>query len=195
MAVYGDETVTGVLISVIMMYPLTNIYISWHLATMRYTTKFSRAGLVMAAAVVLSLGLAVPGRALAATTSASHAHLVKAPRPYTAGPYCNNYPTGAWANCTTVIGSGLKITSISGFTVNDSGLTEKNMHVQIYGPNGTIKNCGTFTLNSPNGPTCTWTNPSPNTNETAGSYCSVTWQLESDGTYRDSGAECIGVHA
>jgi len=95
-----------------------------------------------------------------------------------------------------VIGTGLKITSISGFTVNDVNVAEKNMHVQIYGPNGTIKNCGTFTLPAGStGPTCTWTNPSPNTNETAGNYCSVTWQLESDGTYQDSGAECIGVHA
>jgi hypothetical protein len=163
---------------------------------MRYTTKFGRFGLVMAAAVVLSLGLALPGRALAATPSASHAHLVKAPRPDSAGPYCNNYPSGGWANCTTVIGSGLKITSISGFAVDDAGVQEKNMHVEIYGPRGAIKNCGTFTLNYPNkGPTCTWTNPSPNTNEPAGSYCSVTWQFESDGTYRDSGAECIGVHA
>lgn len=167
---------------------------------MRY--RFRRSGPGVAAAVVLSLGFAlsgfaVTGRALAATMPASHAQQpVKAPRPYSAGPYCNNYPSGAWANCTTVIGSGLKITSISGYTVNDGTATEKNMHVQIYGPNGTIKNCGTFTLPLGGfGPTCTWTNPSPNATEPAGSYCSVTWQRESDGTYRDSGAECIGVHA
>ena len=148
---------------------------------MRY--RFQRFGLVVAAAFVLSVGTAIPRPGTA-------------PRPDSAGPYCNNYPTGAWANCTTVTGSGLKITSISGFTVNDGTATEKNMHVQIYGPNGTIKNCGTFTLPLGGfGPTCTWTNPSPNVSEPAGSYCSVTWQLESDGTYRDSGAECIGVHA
>ena len=126
----------------------------------------------------------------------SHAPPARAPRPDSAGPYCNNYPSGAWANCTTVKGSGLRITSISGYTVNDGTATEKNMHVQIYGPNGTIKNCGTFTLPLGGfGPTCTWTNPSPNATEPAGNYCSVTWQRESDGTYRDSGAECIGVHA
>lgn len=162
---------------------------------MRYAAKFRRIGLGVAAAVVLALGLVLPGQAFAATTSGSHSNLVKRPIPNSAGPYCNNYPTGDWANCTTVIGSGLKITSISGFTVDDGGIQEKNMHVEIYGPKGVIKNCGTFTLNYPNGPTCTWTNPSPNTNEPAGSYCSVTWQLESNGTYQDSGAECIGVHA
>jgi hypothetical protein len=159
-------------------------------------TTFWRVGLVLATAVVLSLGLALPGRALAATATVSHADPAALVRPDSAGPYCNNYPLGGWANCTTVIGSGLKITSISGFAVDDAGVQLKNMHVQIYGPKGTLKNCGTFTLNYPtNGPTCTWTNPSPNTNEPAGSYCSVTWQLESDGTYQDSGAECIGVHA
>ena len=163
---------------------------------MRVMSKFWRIGLVVVAVAVLSLGLALPGRALAATKPASHGNLVKRPVPYSAGPYCNNYPTGGWANCTTVIGSGLKITSISGFAVDDIGVQLKNMHVEIYGPKGAIKNCGTFTLNYPiNGPTCTWTNPSPNTNEPAGDYCSVTWQLESDGTYQDSGAECIGVHA
>jgi hypothetical protein len=166
---------------------------------MRYTGRFWRIGLAVAAAVVLSLGLALPGRALAASTPASHARVATPPLtivPYSAGPYCNNYPSGAWANCTTVIGTGLKITSISGFTVNDVNVTEKNMHVQIYGPNGTIKNCGTFSVaGGAFGPTCTWTNPSPNTNEPAGDYCSVTWQLESNGTYQDSGAECIGVHA
>jgi hypothetical protein len=165
---------------------------------MRHPIRFLRAGLVVAAAAALTLGLALPGRALASTASVSQSDLAKAPAvvPYSAGPYCNNYPLGAWANCTTVIGTGLKITSISGFTVNDVNVAEKNMHVQIYGPNGTIKNCGTFTVQAAsNGPTCTWTNPSPNTNEPAGSYCSVTWQLESNGTYQDSGAECIGVHA
>jgi hypothetical protein len=163
---------------------------------MRYATKFRRAGLVLAVAVLMSLGLALPGRALAATTPVSHAHLAHPVIPFSAGPYCNNYPAGAWANCTTVIGSGLKITSISGFMVNDVNVTEKNMHVEIYGPNGLIKNCGTFSVAGGSlGPTCTWTNPSPNANEPAGSYCSVSWQLESNGTYQDSGAECIGVHA
>jgi hypothetical protein len=93
-----------------------------------------------------------------------------------------------------VIGSGLKVTSISGFTVNEVNVALPNMHVEIYGPNSLIKNCGTFTSEpGVNGPACTWTNPSPNTNETAGNYCSVTWQLESNGAYQDSGAECTGV--
>ena len=166
---------------------------------MRNTGIFWRIGVAVAAAAVLSLGLALPGRALAASTPASQARAASLPStivPFSAGPYCNNYPSGAWANCTTVNGTGLKITSISGFTVNDVNVTEKNMHVQIYGPNGTLKNCGTFSVaGGAFGPTCTWTNPSPNTNEPAGNYCTVTWQLESDGTYRDSGAECIGVHA
>jgi hypothetical protein len=160
---------------------------------MRNTGISWRIGAAVAAAVVLSLGLALPGRALAAPASQATPRTVV---PFSAGPYCNNYPLGAWANCTTVNGTGLKITSISGFTVNDSSSTLKNLHVQIYGPNGTIKNCGTFSLaGGALGPTCTWTNPSPNTSEPAGNYCSVTWQLESNGTYRDSGAECIGVHA
>jgi hypothetical protein len=72
------------------------------------------------------------------------------------------------------------------------------MHVEIYGPNGLIKNCATFTLGSglgTHGPTCTWTNPSPNANEPAGDYCSVAWQYLGGNNYAEGAPECIGVHA
>lgn len=152
----------------------------------RNTMGFRRLALAIAAAAVLVLGLAIPGTAKAATTV-----------PYT-GSGCNTLTIQAFYNCTTVNGGGLKISSISGYTVNANGAKFANMHVEIYGPRGLIKNCGNFTLPSgigSRGPTCTWTNPSPNANEPAGDYCSVGWQYIGNGGYAEGGPECVGVHS
>jgi hypothetical protein len=150
---------------------------------MSYTRKVS---LALAAATVLLLGFALPSSAKAATI---------VPR---TGSGCNGLSIQQFFNCTTVNGSGLKITSISGYTVNASTATYPNMHIEFYGPNGLIHNCGTFTLGGglgTHGPTCTWTNPNPNTNEPAGDYCSVAWRYLGGGNYQEGGPECIGVHS
>lgn len=157
---------------------------------------FQRAGIALA--TILLLGLALTGRAAAADSSATGGGIslrTTATIPDT-GSGCNFLTLARWYNCTTVTGSGLKITSISGYVHNpaDGGLS--NLHVEIYGPNGLIKNCGTFSVGATdNGPICTWTNPSPNTNQRAGDYCSVTWQYEGGNSYAEGGAECVGVHS
>ncbi len=84
--------------------------------------------------MVLLAGLALPARALATVGSAA---------PATASG-CNTGSLDQWHNCTTVAGSGLKITSISGYGVSEVDGTLSNLHAEIYGPNGLIKNCGTF---------------------------------------------------
>lgn len=96
----------------------------------------------------------------------------------------------------TVNGSGLKINYVSGYVKNTADGTLSNMHVEIYGPNGLIKNCGTFSVGPDDtGPICKWTNPSTNATEEAGDYCSVTWQYEGGDSYEEGGAECVDVHS
>jgi hypothetical protein len=159
---------------------------------------YRKVSLVLAATAVLLIGLALPGRAMAATAAHSHARLAQGQTkiiPFT-GSGCNTQGLANWYNCTTVVGSGLKITSVSGYTLNYARSSLSNMHVEIYGPNGLIKNCSPFTLpGGGQGPTCTWTNPSPNATMTAGDYCSVAWQYQGNNYYAEGAPECIGVHA
>jgi len=143
---------------------------------------FRNVSISLAAIVLISIALA--GRATAATNTP--------PVPAT-GSGCNEFTIAPWYNCTTVTGSGLKITSVSGYVHNPDDGTLSNMHVEIYGP---IQNCGTFSVGADdNGPICKWTNPSPNTNEPAGDYCSVTWQYEGGSSYEEGGPECVDVHS
>jgi hypothetical protein len=160
---------------------------------------YRKVSLLLTATAVLLIGLALPGRALGSTMIHSHARLAQGqtkiiPR---TGSGCNYQGIGVhWYNCTTVVGGGLKITSISGYTVNYLRGSQSNMHVEIYGPNGLIKNCAPFTLpGGGQGPTCTWNNPNPNATMTAGDYCSVAWQYQGNNYYEEGAPECIGVHA
>ena len=96
--------------------------------------------------------------------------------------------------CTKVSGSGLHINSLSGWAEHLSyDITDyPSVHIELYGPDGHIKNCpsiddfppGYVTL------TCTW---SPNANEEPGSYCSQTWSLIGT-TYKRLAWACIDVH-
>jgi hypothetical protein len=150
------------------------------------TIRYRKLGLALAAAAVLVLGFALPGSAKAATIV-----------PYT-GSGCNTFSIQPWHNCTTVNGGGLKINWVSGYAVNGSQASVPNAHVEIYGPRGHIKNCGTFTLGGglgTTGPICNWTNPNPGTNQPAGDYCTVTWEYVGNGNYQEGGPECVNVHS
>jgi hypothetical protein len=109
------------------------------------------------------------------------------------GQGCNQtidwqFGTGA-EECTQVVGTGLRITSISGKFDNQDGAT--TIYIDFYGPDGHITNTGNMTVGS-NGSTgwITWHNPNPNFNMTAGYYCTEAYL--SDGTPIIS--DCIEVH-
>lgn len=141
----------------------------------------------IAAVAIVLLGLVFSGSASATGRPAVVRHT---------GSGCNFATLAPWYNCTTVNGSGLKINYISGYVHNPADGPLSNLHVEIYGPKGLIKNCGTFSVGaSDDGPICKWTNPSPGTNEPAGDYCTVTWQYEGGNSYEEGGPECIGVHS
>jgi hypothetical protein len=81
---------------------------------------------------------------------------------------------------------------VRGTVTNLDGTVENNIHIEISGPHGAIKNCGQVNLGGGATTTCTW---SPNANETAGNYCTDTWQYNpSTKKYTDRGHACVNVH-
>lgn len=162
---------------------------------------FRNLGIALAAIALIGIalvGIALAGTASAATTSATAGATTYSTTGVTpdTGSGCNEFTLAPWYNCTTVDGSGLKIDYVSGYVHNPDDGTLSKMHVEIYGPKGLIKNCGSFSVGADdNGPICKWTNPRPNTNEPAGDYCSVTWQYEGGNSYEEGGAECVDVHS
>jgi hypothetical protein len=147
-----------------------------------------KAVLALIAAAITTLSFSTGGDALAATRTSPSAV------PLSAGPVCSSDIIINIQTCTTVNGSGLKINWIQGFEKVTVDGNNWPTHIEIYGPNGLIKNCGTYTTpKTGNGPTCTWRNPSPGTSMRAGDYCAATW-LNVNGNWEET-PECIGVHS
>jgi hypothetical protein len=156
------------------------------------------------AAVVLTALMAVPaGSALAspAPHSSSHAAATAAiradrvNRPDSATE-CNPNPLESANECTSVVGKGLIIEHISGVTFSNVPFAIDRVHIQIYGPNGTLKNCPSFRLPGfGKGKTCLWTNPHPHIKVKAGNYCSKAWEETSTKPvhFTELSAECIKV--
>jgi hypothetical protein len=93
--------------------------------------------------------------------------------------------------CTSLTSNGTHIVSLSGYANHLAADPDSypDVHIELYGPNGLIKNCATI-ANWQAGdttPTCTWTGPSGNVK--AGDYCSRTWSEEGT-TFRDLANEC-----
>ena len=94
-------------------------------------------------------------------------------------------------SCVAVSGSGLHVNSVTGSYSNLTASLKSNVHIQLTGPQGVIKNCGQTNVAGNTTTNCTW---SPNANEPAGNYCTTTWQY-GGGTYTDIGHACVGVHS
>jgi hypothetical protein len=109
---------------------------------------------------------------------------------------CNPTPFTAVTECTQVIGGGLKVDSITGRALSNVDYTITEVHIEIYGPGGTIKNCGQVDLAPGRStPNCTWNNPVPQYDVQPGDYCTRVWQFVVAGYYIDLSNECINVHA
>jgi len=139
--------------------------------------------LVTGAVIVAALSFSLPKAASASTTIPASAAT------------CNPDPFPDVHECTSVVGSGLKIKTVTGWVrldVTDPGIA--NVHIEIYGPRGHIANCRSFFLTrGTSSPKCTWKNPHPGANMPAGDYCSRSWQKDGSAYYILS-VECIGVH-
>lgn len=151
-----------------------------------------RAGYILGVAFVLA-GLALPAGAASAATGLSASQSAV---PFSAsGCAPDEYPEVLVQQCTQVIGGGLKVDAISGKSINSTDVALNELHVEIYGPDGTIKNCPQFNLPAyRTGPQCNWNNPVPQYDMTPGNYCSRTWQYNGR-DYVVLGIFCIDVHA
>lgn len=95
--------------------------------------------------------------------------------------------------CISVTGSGLYIGTLSGWDNNSTGTSWPNLHIELTGPNGLIKNCPEFNLQVGRGsPVCSW---SPNHNEPAGTYGQTTWMRTGTNSYRKLTGITVGVHS
>lgn len=171
---------------------------------------FGKRTCVLIGVVAAIAAFAVPGTAMASTTSSSHiqhANRVDITRldvssgairavPDT-GSACNPDILEVVSECTVVTGTGLYVDSIGGQTFSNVVYTLDDLHIEIYGPKGHIANCPQFNL--PGGGVsepCVWVNPHGNSiKEPAGDYCSRVWQYDGDGHYSVLSAECIDVHS
>jgi hypothetical protein len=105
---------------------------------------------------------------------------------------CTGAAGDPWPVCTAINGSGLHVNYMTGYTTNESGGSASNLHIELEGPPGTLKNCATFSLRpGVKSPVCKW---SPNANEPAGEYCATLWQLLSSGKYDDVWTTCVPVN-
>ena len=94
--------------------------------------------------------------------------------------------------CTKVVGSGLKITSIAGEYNNTTPFAE-TVYIDYYGPKGYITKTGSITVAS-GGSTGyhTWHNPTPSVNRPAGDYCTEAFLVEGN---LPIFSDCIDVRA
>ena len=107
------------------------------------------------------------------------------------GQSCQPKANTNLTTCSYVNGSGLHVNYVQG-SVNNGGVGDQtNVHIELTGPHGLIKNCATTTVGSLDTIYCTW---SPNANETAGDYCATAWQLLS-GKQQENGYACLDVHS
>jgi hypothetical protein len=105
---------------------------------------------------------------------------------------CYIYGNPGFTTCVYVSGGGLYVNYVKGWTHNNTRSTWHNLHIEIEGPPGLLKNCSPFTL-GPNAtsPNCTWTR---NGTVTAGRYCSTLWWWNGSG-YLNFGTPCVNVHS
>jgi hypothetical protein len=148
-------------------------------------SKRSSKVLIALAGCATLLSAVLPGTAMAATAAPPP------PIPQT-GDSCSLQYIGA-QECTEVVGSGLKITSISGTFKNHAQNPVYDIYIDFYGPGGKYITATATTpevgANSQYGP-FVWHNPNPTVNMPAGDYCT---EGASPGIAGGT-ADCIDVH-
>jgi hypothetical protein len=142
--------------------------------------------ITVAIAAASALTIAMPVAAMAST--AKPATVL---RPLT-GEGCYTGAIGFGVDgeeCTEVVGSGLKVTSIAGEFI--AGSSSEKIYIEYYGPKGYITKTGIFSLSEGESTGWhTWHNPNPNSNMPAGDYCTEAFNTNGTGIISD----CIQVH-
>jgi len=101
------------------------------------------------------------------------------------------YSGGPFQTCSYVNGSGLHINYQQGSVYNERNDTWYDVHIELSGPDGLIKNCAQTNIAGGATIYCTW---SPNANEPGGNYCATAWEYLND-QYVNQGEACLDVHS
>ena len=158
-------------------------------------SRTMRIGLAIGSALAAVTAFALPASASPNPGSSPQSIRPQSIRPQS-GADCNSNPLNAVYQCTAVVGAGLEINSITGSATNNMPYAINDVHIQIYGPQGSIYNCSTFSMGIyGKGPSCVWKNPNPSKQWPAGDYCSRTWQYDGDSYYEALATQCINVFA
>jgi hypothetical protein len=89
------------------------------------------------------------------------------------GRSCGGGEAFSSQTCININGTGLKIVSDTGTYENlVEGLTRPDVHIELSGPHGLIKNCPATSVDDGQIISCTW---SPNHTETGGDYYATAW--------------------
>jgi hypothetical protein len=122
------------------------------------------------------------------------AFIVPASPAMASGKSCEGGELSEYTTCESIHGVGLTINSDTGTfeLVGDEGGDVTNMHIELSGPHGLIKNCPQVS-DVVDGQTisCTW---SPNHTETGGDYYATAWHYNGHG-YTDESQALVDVHA
>jgi len=106
---------------------------------------------------------------------------------------CEPGELAEFTTCESISGSGLTINSDTGtFELLEDGGEVTDMHIELSGPDGLIKNCPQV-ANVVDGQiiSCTW---SPKHTEPAGDYYATSWHYNGHG-YTDESQALVDVHA
>jgi hypothetical protein len=145
----------------------------------------SRNAIMGAVASAIVLATAAP------TTAMANAAGPSVIQPMTGVGCYGGIGSSTYQECTQVVGSGLKVTSISG-EFNNNGPFPATIYIKYYGPKGDITKTGSLTV-APGKSTGyhTWHNPNPTANMTPGDYCTEAFFA---GTTQGIISDCIEVH-
>jgi hypothetical protein len=103
---------------------------------------------------------------------------------------CENVFFPNYYLCENLSGAGLYINYLhAAATYQETGSV--SIHIEIWGPSGTIKNCSEITIKDNQTATCQWT---PQNNKPAGSYGFTVWRKLSNG-WGDDGDISVYVHS
>jgi hypothetical protein len=160
----------------------------WTSVTMASSERFSAATVTRKGRYDMLKSVARLGTAAGATLLAT-AFVLPASPAMASGRSCQ--VVGALDTCDSVNGSGLHVNYVQGSVQNTHGSVQTNIHIELSGPRGLIKNCAQTNIQGLATIYCKW---SPNANEPAGQYCTTTWKY-ANGSYSEQGHACVDVHS
>jgi hypothetical protein len=144
-----------------------------------------RLGAALGFAIALAAGFSLSASPAMATT-ALPAHISPA-----SAEDCMDGTGVSAGECTYIDGVGNTVYYMQGLFINEGYITIYNIHIELTGPSGLIKNCTQVNVVAgTEAPVCQW---SPEGPEPFGTYCSYAWEGLGSNNYKEVAKSCVGV--